>query len=120
MRTQAEQNRRRLAVLHGYRQTLLWAVPGPAMLAPYANTDVYLNVSGMHGRDRRDRVQMGRRKRGNSFQRSAPPECSEGGAEGSPDFYRSEGDGAHAVVAAFPIAAHGEGLYGLRDVGADG
>ena len=109
-----------MAVLHGYRQTLLWASLGPAMLAPYAYNSVYLNVPSVHGRDGHDRVQMGRRERGDAFQRSAPSECSEGGAEGSPDLHRSEGDGADAVVAAFPIAARGEGLYDLRDVGADG
>jgi hypothetical protein len=122
MRAHETQNIERLAVLHGYRQTLLWATPGPAMLAPYAKNSVYLNVGvSLDGRNRRDRLQMGRRERGDSFQRSTPRECTEGGAEGSPDFQRAEDFGARTIFVTFGSTTRsgGEGLPDLRHVGAD-
>jgi hypothetical protein len=125
MTIRVQQELGRLAVGHGYRQTLLWAVQGPVMLAPYAHNPVYPPVLligiGMYGRHCGDRVQMGRRGRGDALQRSTPPECSKGGAEGSTDLHRSEDHGTVAGVPACSFAAaRGEGLYELWAVGTDG
>jgi hypothetical protein len=122
MRAQETQKTRALAVRHGYRHSLLWANPGPAMLAPYAQNSVYLNAGvGVHGRGRCDRVQMGRREWGDAFQRSTPRECTEGGAEGSPDFQCAEdlGTGSTCIPTGSPTRAGGEDLQDLRHVGAD-
>jgi hypothetical protein len=91
-------NRRRLAVLHGYRHSLWWHTPGPAMLVAYAHNPVYLNVPRVHGRCSGDRVQMGRREWCRPLQRSASRECSEGGAESTANLLRSEDVGADAVL----------------------
>jgi hypothetical protein len=91
-------NRRRVAVLHGYRHSLWWDTPGPAMLVAYAHNPVYLNVPRVHGCCSGDRVQMGRREWCRPLQRSAPRECSEGGAESTANLFRSEDVGADAVL----------------------
>ena len=108
----------RLAVRHGYRHSLLWANVGPAMLAPYAYHSLYLNVSGERSSVRRVRVQVGGREWGDPFQRSAPRECSKGGAEGSPNLQCSEDD-LDAFTSGDARAAGGEGLSVLQYVGAD-
>src|ERR1700753_1586881 len=109
MRTRDLQNSAAMAVLHGYRHWLLWAHVGPAMLAPYAHHPVYLNVSGLHGCHRRHRVQVGRREWGDPFQRSAPRECSESGAEGSSDFQCSEDFHVTVTSDNTPERADGQG-----------
>ncbi len=92
----------RMAVLHGYRHSLLWLTPGPAMLIPYAQNPVYLPIlligPRLHGRCSGDRVQMGRRGWRRSLQRSAPRKCSKGGAQGPSDLFRSEDLGTDAVL----------------------
>ena len=87
-----------MAVLHGYRHSLWWHAPGPAMLAPYAHIPVYLNIPRLHGRCSGDRVQMGRRGWCGPLQRPAPRECSEGGAESTSNLFFSEDVGAGAAL----------------------
>jgi hypothetical protein len=84
-------------LLHGYRHSLWWHTPGPAMLVPYARTTVYLNVARLRGRCSGDRVQMGGREWRRPLQRPASRECSEGGAQSTSDLFRSEDIGAGAV-----------------------
>jgi len=97
------------------------------MLAPYAQNSVYLPISlilgglSLDARDGCDRIQVGRREWGHPFQRSAPRECTEGGAEGSPDFQLVEEFGARSifVTTGSPTGSGREGLPDLRHVGAD-
>jgi hypothetical protein len=110
------------AVLHGYRYSLLWRAREPAMLAPYAHNSVYLPILliglRQHGRRSGDSVQMGRRGWGGALQRSAPRECSKGGAEGAPDLFLSKNLRAGAVLPEYSSAqVVGSGvseLLGLR------
>ena len=112
----ALQNSARLVILHGYHQSLLWATPGTAMLVPYAQTSVYHNAVRVHGRFSGDRVQMGRRHRGDALQRSTPRECSESRGESASDFFYSEDLARNAAVTAATEATGGEGLSQLRPV----
>src|ERR1700683_1895027 len=48
-----------------------------AMLACHAHLPLYLNVACLLDRARRDRLQVGRRRRCRALQRSAAPECAE-------------------------------------------
>jgi hypothetical protein len=109
----------RVAVLHGYRYSLLWPAPGTAMLVPYAHPAVYLNVDCLHGCRFSDRVQVGRRERCRPLQRSAPRECSEGGAEGAADLYRSESSIRTAATCPEPGAQPGSRVSELFDLRAD-
>jgi hypothetical protein len=114
---QSSGNRRRVAVLHGYRHSLWWHTSGPAMLVAYAHNPVYLNVPRVHDRCSGDRVQMGRREWCRPLQRSAPRECSEGGAESTANLFRSEDVGADAVLQdsrAEVVCSRVSELLGLR------
>jgi hypothetical protein len=112
---QPGQNTRRMAVLHGYRHSLWWHTSGPAMLVPYAHNPVYLNVPRVHDRCCGDRVQMGRREWCPPLQRSAPRECSEGGAESTANLFRSEDVGAATVLqGAEVVCSRVSELLGLR------